>query len=361
MNLEAKNLVSNTFSKTLINWYELNKRDLPWRDTKDPYVIWLSEIILQHTRVHQGLPYFKNFLSCYPTLSVFAIASEQDILKLWQGLGYYSRARNMLYCARQLMTDFEGKFPNDYQSLLKLKGVGKYTAAAIASFAFKIPVPVIDGNVFRVLSRIFGIDVNIAEAKNYKVFAEKALALLDLKNPDKFNQAIMEFGALQCTPKNPNCQECVFQPRCFAHKHEMQAYLPVNEKNLVKRVRYFSYFLLQYNNLILVKKRGSRDIWQGMFEFLLLESAEERNVETIFSENLKSLYGKVELTSCSEIYKHVLTHQTIFASFLRYSVNDKKTFESIRKKFDAQIVSLDELYLLPISRLTDKYLKKELN
>jgi A/G-specific adenine glycosylase len=361
MNVEAKNLTSNTFSSTLIVWYDLNKRDLPWRNTDDPYVIWLSEIILQQTRVQQGLPYFQNFLNHFPTLETLADASEQEILKLWQGLGYYSRARNMLVCARQLMTDYHGKFPNDYDRLLKLKGVGKYTAAAIGSFAFKIPVAVIDGNVFRVLSRIFGMEDDIAESKSYAVFEKKAQLLLDHKIPDKFNQAIMEFGALQCTPKNPNCEECIFRSQCFAYRKDLQSVLPFKKKKIKKRTRFFNYCLLSYENQVLVRKREAKDIWEGMFEFLLIETEEKKNIDILLNQELKFLVGLASLSTCSENYKHVLTHQTIFASFLRFSFEDKGSFESIKNKFDMKTVNLEELDLLPISRLTDKYLKKELN
>lgn len=361
MNVEAKNLTSNTFSSALIDWYDLNKRDLPWRNTNDPYVIWLSEIILQQTRVQQGLPYFQNFLNQFPTIETFADASEQEILKLWQGLGYYSRARNMLVCARQIVTDYDGKFPNDYDRLLKLKGVGKYTAAAIGSFAFKMPIAVIDGNVFRVLSRIYGIEADIADSKSYVVFEEKAQVLLDQNNPDKFNQAIMEFGALQCTPKNPKCEECIFNSQCFAYRNDLQGVLPVKKKKIKKRTRFFNYCLLSYENQVLVRKRGPGDIWEGMFEFLLVESLEKKSVDILLNQDLKFLDGLSSLSTCSENYKHVLTHQTIFASFLRFSFVDKESFESIKNEFDMKMVSFDELDLLPISRLTDKYLKKELN
>jgi A/G-specific adenine glycosylase len=361
MNLEVKNLTSNAFSTALIDWYDLNKRDLPWRNTDDPYVIWLSEIILQQTRVKQGLPYFQSFLDHFPTVETLADASEQEVLKLWQGLGYYSRARNMLVCARQIVLEYNGQFPNDYERLLKLKGVGKYTAAAIGSFAFKIPVAVIDGNVFRVLSRIFGIDDDIADSKSYYVFEKKAQLLLDQKFPDKFNQAIMEFGALHCTPKNPNCEDCIFKSQCFAYHKDLQAILPVKKKKIKKRTRFFNYCLISYENQVLVRKRGPKDIWEGMFEFLLIETEEKKSIDILLSNDLKFLDGLSNLSTCSENYKHVLTHQTIFASFLRFSLKDIESFEFIKNKFDMKMISFDELDLLPISRLTDKYLKKELN
>lgn len=361
MSLEAKNLTPKTFSSTLIDWYELNKRDLPWRNTDDPYIIWLSEIILQQTRVPQGLPYFRNFLEHFPTLASFASANEQDILKLWQGLGYYSRARNMLTCAVQLMTEYAGKFPKDHSSLLKLKGVGKYTAAAIASFAFKTPVPVIDGNVFRVLSRIYGIENDIADAKSYSVFEKKAQSLIDKKTPDKFNQAIMEFGALHCLPKNPDCEECIFKSGCFAYRNDLQTFLPVKKKKVKKRTRFFIYCLISYKDQILIKKRGPKDIWEGMFEFLLIETLEKKSLDILLKEDLKSIKESSIQITCSENYKHVLTHQTIFASFITFSVKDKHKFEVIKNKFEMQIVKFDELERFPISRLTDKYLKKELN
>lgn len=361
MNTEFQINLSKSFSGTLINWFEINKRDLPWRDTSDPYVIWLSEIILQQTRVNQGLPYFNNFLKAFPNVRSFANANEQEVLKLWQGLGYYSRARNMLVCANEVVNEHDGKFPSDFNSLLKLKGIGKYTAAAIASFSFKQSVPVVDGNVFRVLSRIYGIENDISESSSYNVFWSKAATLIPNQAPDKFNQAIMEFGALQCVPKSPNCDRCVFKAQCFAYKHNLQDVLPVKKKKIKKRKRYFNYFAILHNDNILVIERRSKDIWKGMYDFLLFETEMEQDFETLLKEEAKYLSDLGNLVTSSSNFKHILTHQTIFAKFFMLSVESRKSFDVIKAKFDLEEIKVVELDSLPISRLMDKYLKKETN
>ena len=361
MNTEFQINLSKTFSDTLINWYEINKRDLPWRDTNDPYVIWLSEIILQQTRVQQGLPYFNKFLKAFPDVQSFANANEQELLKLWQGLGYYSRARNMLVCAKEVVNEYNGEFPSDFNNLLKLKGIGKYTAAAIASFSFKQPVPVLDGNVFRVLSRIYGIEDDISETSNHIKFRSKAESLIPNNAPDMFNQAIMEFGALQCVPKSPHCDICVFKAKCFANRHNLQDVLPVKKKKIKKRIRYFNYFAIVHKDTILVKERKSKDIWKGMYDFLLFEAELEQNFEGLIKGDAKFLSDLGNLVTSSSNFKHILTHQTIFAKFFMLAVDNREGFNVIKTKFELEEIKVIELDSLPVSRLMDKYLKKETN
>lgn len=361
MSTDSQINTTQTFSQSLIDWYDLNKRDLPWRNTTDPYIIWLSEIILQQTRVQQGLPYFNKFLEAYPDVESFACSSEQEILKLWQGLGYYSRARNMLACARDIVEKFDGKFPDNYRDLQKLKGIGKYTAAAIASFAYKEPVPVLDGNVFRVLSRVFGLESDIGEPKSYKLFFDKAKTLVSLDSPDQFNQAIMEFGALHCTPKAPHCDECIFISECFAYRHGLQADLPVKKKKIKKRTRHFNYFVIHWEDKVLLNKRQGSDIWQGMYEFLLFESGEEKDFDGLIRNEAKFLFNQGNLITCSSNFKHVLTHQTIFAKFFLFSIINRNSFEVIKENFELEEIKIDDLHSKPVSRLIDKYLEKEVN
>ena len=231
------------FSNSLIKWYLQNKRDLPWRNTIDPYFIWLSEIMLQQTRVAQGMPYFFAFTEAFPTVFDLAKASEQEVLKLWQGLGYYSRARNLHKTAQYVAFELDGKFPDNYKALLSLKGVGDYTAAAIASFSYNEVVPVVDGNVFRVLSRVFDIEADISQPASKKIFQELAMELMPKDHPAIFNQAIMEFGALQCVPKNPDCTICVMNDGCLALKMDKVNQLPVKLKKTKVTNRFFNYFI----------------------------------------------------------------------------------------------------------------------
>lgn len=285
MNWQSDNNRNNlsvevTFAPTLEQWYERHKRTLPWRFTRDPYPIWLSEIILQQTRVNQGLPYYERFIAAYPTITDMANADERDILRLWQGLGYYSRARNMHQTARFITTELAGKFPDNYHSLIQLKGIGSYTAAAIASFAFGEPVPVVDGNVYRVLARVFGIDEDITTHSAKKTFATLAQRLIQAAtDPATYNQAIMEFGAIQCSPVAPDCLLCPLQQHCVAFQTGRQHLFPVKSKKAPVRERYFNYIVLQqehptYGLQIAMRERMDKDIWQNLFDFYLLETDE---------------------------------------------------------------------------------------
>src|SRR5688500_5070797 len=272
------------FSDKVVEWYNVNKRDLPWRDTKDPYKVWLSEIILQQTRVNQGMPYYLRFIEKFPNVHALASASEQEVLRLWQGLGYYTRARNLHKCAKQVVAVFNGEFPNTFENLLKLPGIGEYTAAAIASFSFKEPVAVVDGNVFRVLSRVFGIENEINSVEGKKIFTDLANSLINKKSPDFHNQAIMEFGALHCIPKSPLCLTCPFQSACVAAQRNLQSLLPRKAKSKPSRKRYFYYFVVQKGKSLLMKKRDQKDIWHGLYDFHLLERNRPIKIEKLLEE-----------------------------------------------------------------------------
>ncbi|MEJ7557181.1 MAG: A/G-specific adenine glycosylase [Pedobacter sp.] len=305
-----------SFQQEIIAWYTINKRSLPWRNTRDSYVIWLSEIILQQTRVEQGLPYFHAFHDAYPTVADFANASETEILKRWQGLGYYSRGRNMLFTAKQVLELYHGVFPSSYSALILLKGVGDYTAAAISSFSADEEKAVLDGNVFRVLARFFGIATPINSTAGKKEFGYLAQDLIKGQIPSLYNQAIMEFGALLCKPKTPLCPVCPLQLECVARSQGLVNQLPVKLKNLVKRNRYFNYFVATNEDNILVRKRTEDDIWQELFDFPLLETKTPYEREgSGFLDQAKIMFGnELKLTHISH-KKHLLTHQTIYVDF----------------------------------------------
>ncbi|MFN7674776.1 A/G-specific adenine glycosylase [Flavobacterium sp.] len=328
------------FSKTLIQWYLQNKRDLPWRNSTNPYIIWLSEIMLQQTRVAQGLPFFLRFTEAFPTVFDLANASEEQVLKLWQGLGYYSRARNLHKTAKQIAFELKGEFPKTYNDLLQLKGVGEYTAAAIASFAYNENVPVVDGNVFRVLSRYFDIETDIASAGGKKEFTQLASELLPKGKANEFNQAIMEFGALLCVPKNPDCQNCVFNDSCLALQKKKVAQLPVKSKKLKVRHRYFNYLVFSdSNNNTLIQKRTQKGIWHNLYEFPLLETeiieTEENILALIKNQNfIKNSIQNIQLFNPQTIV-HKLSHQHLNIKFWKIKVNGKIEngidWESVKK------------------------------
>ena len=315
------------FSNSLLSWYLQNKRDLPWRDTVNPYPIWLSEIMLQQTKVAQGLPYFVTFIKEFPTVLHLAQADEEQVLKLWQGLGYYSRARNMHKTAQIIAFELNGNFPNNYKDLLKLKGIGEYTAAAIASFAFNEVVPVVDGNVFRVLSRYLDIETDIASALAKKEFSALAKELMPENNPALFNQAIMEFGALQCVPKNPDCNNCIFNNSCAALQKKKVGELPVKLKKTKVTNRYFNYIVfLDNSNNIIINKRTEKGIWHNLYEFPVIEAEEELDFETI-SKAISEKYINFSIDSISvynsEQILHKLSHQKLHINFYRASVTDE--------------------------------------
>lgn len=336
------------FSLSITDWYRRNKRDLPWRHTNDPYKIWLSEIILQQTRVAQGMDYYLKFVKHYPKVEDLANADEQEVLRLWQGLGYYSRARNLHFAAKTVVNDFGGKFPDTYKDVLSLKGVGEYTAAAISSFAYNLPHPVIDGNVYRVLSRFFGEETPIDSTIGKKVFKEKAALVFDEKNPAEHNQAIMEFGALMCTPKTPNCAECPLQDACVSLREGVQLELPKKTKKIKVTKRYFEYFVPDSDQFVWLKKREGKGIWQNMYEFPVLEFEKQiTEGELLLASKKQKQISDIEFIN---EFKHILSHQHIYARFWRIGVNELQGYEVIQRE------SIDDY---PISRLIDKFLEAE--
>lgn len=346
------------FQQEIIKWYFKHKRELPWRETTDPYVIWLSEIILQQTRVEQGLPYFNAFLSNFPNVAAFANASEEKVLKLWQGLGYYSRGRNMLHTAKYVMEHHDGIFPNNYDTLLKLKGIGAYTAAAISSFSNNEKQAVVDGNVYRVLARYFGIAEPINEPKGQKIFAALAKTLIEDQQPSIYNQAMMEFGALQCKPKSPKCDVCPLQLDCVALKTGQIAALPVKIKKLKVRKRWFNYLVAFDSENILTKQRTPGDVWQHLYDFPLIESDGEQSLQDFsFIEKVKELFGKKVNIRLLETKKHILTHQIIYVQFFaidNYIVNFNKTTE-------IKSVGIDVFKQLPHPKIIGDFIEKHLH
>ena len=313
-------------SGELQNWYLQHKRDLPWRNTSDAYTIWLSEVILQQTRVEQGLPYFYRFFEKYPDVTAFAHATEDEILKLWQGLGYYSRGRNMLQTARQILENNQGIFPTAYQDLIQLKGIGEYTAAAISSFAADEAKAVVDGNVYRVLARWFGVDEPINSPTGKKLFQQLADEVLDRKHPGQHNQSMMEFGAMLCKPKNPDCGICPVREGCNAYQTKRINLLPVKLKNVKIRERYFNYFLVTDQDQILLNKRSIDNIWANMYDLPLIETEAYTPVEELPSlPEFNRFFGdRAVVISASPIRKHILTHQRIFAHFIHLKVQPEE-------------------------------------
>jgi A/G-specific adenine glycosylase len=316
------------FSLSILNWYAKNARDLPWRNTNDPYLIWLSEIILQQTRVQQGMPYFFAFKEQFPTVMDLAKASEETVLRTWQGLGYYSRARNLHKTAKHIAFELNGTFPNNYDDLLKLPGIGPYSAAAISSFAYNEHQAVVDGNVFRILSRYFGIFQDIADAKSRKVFTDLANDLMPAGRAAMFNQAIMEFGSLQCSPQ-PLCESCPLQSSCYAFAEKKTKELPVKSKKQKITTRYFQYFVIEKNKTFLVQKRQNKDIWQGLYEFYLVEDKEFKTLEEILENDkiLQILPGIWRALVPPKV--HQLSHQKIHCQAWHIQIPDNFTFESL--------------------------------
>ncbi|MEW4923202.1 A/G-specific adenine glycosylase [Algibacter sp. 2305UL17-15] len=326
-----------SFSEILTYWYSVNKRNLPWRETQNPYFIWLSEIILQQTQVKQGLPYYEVFVKHFPTVFHLANADESEVLKLWQGLGYYSRARNLHFSAKYIVNELNGKFPNTYKDLLKLKGVGDYTASAIASICFNEPAAVVDGNVYRVLSRYFGIATPINETKGIKEFKALAEKLIDVKNPAMFNQAIMEFGATQCTPKNPDCSVCPFKESCVAFNKNLIQQLPVKLKKLKVKKRYFNFLVfLSEDKKTNLEKREGKGIWQNLYQFPLIETDNVVDYDAFlkivgqYSEVKNKSFELLQYNDTPKIHK--LSHQHLYTTFWIVNlgaVNDGIAFDKI--------------------------------
>ncbi|RXR20730.1 A/G-specific adenine glycosylase [Flavobacterium amnicola] len=338
------------FSNLLTTWYLQNKRDLPWRKTTNPYHIWLSEIMLQQTRVAQGLPYYLSFTKAFPTVFDLANAHEEEVLKLWQGLGYYSRARNLHNTAKYVASELNGIFPDNYKSLLSLKGVGEYTAAAIASFSYNEIAPVVDGNVYRVLSRYFGIETDISSPKAKKEFTALASELIDKQQPAAFNQAIMEFGALQCVPKNPNCDICPLNTSCWALANKKVALLPVKEKKTKVTHRYFNYLLvIDPQQKTIVHKRTQKGIWHNLYEFPVIETEKLESTKTI-SELIQVQFPETDkmIQLDSETVLHKLSHQHLHIHFwkIHTKINHKNG------------LSYNELVNLPVPIVIHNFIER---
>lgn len=343
------------FTQILMKWHKHgNSREMPWKGEKDPYKIWLSEVILQQTRVAQGWQYYSRFIKKYPTITSLANAKDQDVFKLWEGLGYYSRCKNLLITARQIVDNNKGVFPDTYENILALKGVGPYTAAAIASFAYNLPYAVVDGNVYRVLSRFFGIPEAIDSTKGKIIFNKLAEKVLHKKEAGLYNQAIMDFGAVICKPFSPICISCPLQKHCFAFNEGQVNMLPLKEKRLIRKNRWFYYFLFEYENRVLVHKRIGKDIWQNLFEFYLLETEKGViwNKETVKNWLLTQtgIQKTVEI-SISPITEQELTHQHIKGQFIMVGLSSIPTFLS---KYKWQ--SISTLRKLPFPKLINEYL-----
>ncbi len=318
------------FADLLLAWYEENRRSLPWRGESDPYKIWVSEIILQQTRVQQGWDYYLRFIEAFPDVQTLAAATEEQVLRLWQGLGYYSRARNMHCAAQQIMENHHGIFPCTYEDLLKLKGVGYYTAAAVASIAFGLPHPAVDGNVVRVICRIFGICDDTKRPNVRRQITDICARMMPPQQAGTFNQAFMEFGAVWCTPRQPRCGECPFAPECYALSHQKTETLPVKNNRMVRKERYFHYLVHLCRHETIIEKRTGRDIWQNMYQFPLLET-----------EDNEPLQGK----NCIALYREMLTHQVIYA---RYYLLPQDTLPKLGE--NQQIVHIRNIcnYPMPI-------------
>ncbi len=345
----------SSFSKSLIAWYQVRKRDLPWRNTNEPYFIWLSEIILQQTRVDQGMSYYQKFVVLFPTIHHLANADEDDVLKAWQGLGYYSRARNLHTTAKIISKQHQGKFPQTSIELEKLKGIGSYTSAAIASFCFKEVCPVLDGNVMRFLARLYGISDPVDGSVGKKKLHLLASQLIDKKNPGIFNQAIMEFGATHCTYRQPNCAACLYAISCVAHKTNAIENFPVKGKKTKVKKLFLYYFVIRYKKKVFLLKRTKSGIWQGLHDFPNFESSTELEIGNVIAEFLQehNMTKSATVVSTSEMFKHILTHRTIHAKFIELEL--KKTWKSLPTDVFAVLEIEIDKYGIP--RLIEKYLE----
>lgn len=340
------------FSKILVFWYLQNKRDLPWRNTNNPYHIWLSEIILQQTRIDQGMAYYLKFVENFPAIYDLSNASEEKVLKLWQGLGYYSRARNLHFSAKYIVNDLNGEFPKTFNDLLKLKGVGDYTASAIASICYNEPTAVVDGNVYRVFARYFGISTPINISKGIKEFKSLAQELIDVSIPGTHNQAVMEFGARMCKPQNPDCSICPLNNSCVALATNKVKELPVKEKKLKIKKRFFNYLVIQTPTKKTKIEKREKGIWLNMYEFPLIETDAEIDEHTLISNNkfeelFKSKSTLVKLFNKDQVV-HKLTHQHISTKFWIVNTDENELFST----------NWNEIHKFPVSTLVDNFLKQ---
>ena len=343
----------SSLAQEIYKWYLTNKRDLPWRNTSDPYKIWISEIILQQTRVAQGSNYYNRFIEEFPTVFDLANTSEDIVMKLWQGLGYYTRARNLHFTAKHIVKKYDGIFPKDYENILSLKGIGSYTAAAIASIAFDLPHAAVDGNIYRVICRYFGISSPIDTEKGKIEIQKIATDMIPPTNSGFHNQALMEFGALQCIPKSPDCNSCPLIKSCYAVNHNLVDQLPVKSKKVKQTVRYFYYYFIESTNSIIFEKRINKDIWKNLYQFPLIESEKELSDTEVFDLKLPLLnIEKANIKSVSAAIKHILTHQTIYARFIHIELEttDFNHSNLIR-------VNKKDIYKFAVPKLLENYLK----
>ena len=340
-------MIDENFSLVLIKWYNLNKRNLPWRNTNDPYKIWISEIILQQTRVEQGLPYYNKFILNFPNIIKLSQAKEDKVLKLWQGLGYYSRARNLHFTSKYITEKLNGEFPKNYDGLIKLKGVGKYTASAISSFAYNEKKAVLDGNVFRVLSRYFGVFDPIDSTLGLKLFEEISFKNLPIKNIATYNQSIMEFGALQCKPASPNCELCPLNFNCWAFLNNKISSLPVKNKKIIKKERFFNFIVLANEKFVFIEKRIKNDIWKNLYQFPLFEDSD------LNFKPAKDLVKNGVLLKKTKI-NHILTHQRLNVIFWHYNVNK---LEKNKKYKTIEIKKIDQY---PVPKIVENYIAENL-
>jgi A/G-specific adenine glycosylase len=360
--MPTKMLEKAFFASSLVVWYQVHKRNLPWREAHDPYKIWLSEVILQQTRVAQGLPYYQRFIEKYPSIQKLAHADEEEVLRLWQGLGYYSRARNLHACARRIVNELGGKFPSAYKELLQLKGVGKYTAGAIASIAFKEAVPVVDGNVYRVLARVFGVEEDITSTQGTKAFYALAQSLVPEKDTDVYSQAIMEFGAMHCTPRNPKCDSCIFKAHCVAFHTDRQYVLPVKSRKVKVKQRFFHYFVIQCADKLYMRCRKTHDIWKGLYDFYLVEDRQLSAIDRL-EDPLVMLIRCHKLSVASEPagYKHLLTHQRLYVHFLHVHATAQFIQEAttLLSQTGIKAFTVAQIKALPKPILIDNFLKEK--
>ena len=315
------------FSKTLMSWYKINSRSLPWRATKDPYKIWLSEIILQQTKIKQGLPYYKKFIKSFPTIFDLARSKEENIYKMWQGLGYYSRAQNLHLTANRIVNEYDGTFPNSHDELKGLRGIGDYTASAIASICFDIPEAVVDGNVFRFLSRFYGIKTPIDSKKGFDTFKIKANKLMKGHSPGDFNQALMDFGSICCKPLSPSCKNCVFSKKCYAHKNKKVEFYPIKKGKIKIKTRFFNYLVFNNSkNQTVLEQITSKGIWYKLYQFPMIESKKILKEPTGEFQEIINKYSKETPSSINSIFKnpieHKLSHQKLIIQFWRVRLSD---------------------------------------
>ena len=343
------------FSIKLLQWYKLNQRDLPWRRSKDPYTIWISEIILQQTRVNQGLSYYQNFIKTFPTIRDLAKSSSDEVMKAWQGLGYYSRARNLHETAKHIVKNLDAAFPTTFNEIIKLKGIGIYTASAISSIAFNERKAVVDGNVYRVISRLFGIADPIDSTKGKTIFQEFANKLISSKNPGDYNQAIMEFGATVCKPKNPSCDSCIFLEDCFAFRNGKINELPVKHKKTKVKTRFINYVLFRHGEKIMIRKRVENDIWQSLYEFYSFAEGEQIDLVKTKEFPFKNILPSSTIQSFSrfETFKHQLSHQNIFCTI--GIVKLKQPFAEKGYRW----VNINTLHKYAFPRVLDRFLTRE--